>query len=160
MCLVMYMWNSWAEDVPKDALRLATMWVYVCKADKFSARLVVLGNRAPPSEIPTSSPTPRSSVWKFLFAIGVKLGLWAGSLVFRPLRLPSKQRKGERVAACVCRTLDRRFRRHCTIRLVGRVRRRLLQTIRRGRLGPHLTMDGNGNDVGTRRPVHDTHQTM
>ena len=62
------------EDLPKDALRLATMWVYVCKADKFSARLVVLGNRAPPSEIPTSSPTPRSSVWKFLFAIGVKLG--------------------------------------------------------------------------------------
>ena len=62
------------QDLPKHALRLATMWVFVCKPDKFSARLVVLGNRAPPSEVPTSSPTPRSPIWKFLFALGVKLG--------------------------------------------------------------------------------------
>ena len=62
------------DDLPKNAQRLRTMWVYVCKPDKFSARIVVLGNRAPPSEVPTSSPTPRSPVWKFLFALGVKLG--------------------------------------------------------------------------------------
>ena len=40
------------SDVPKGALRLATMWVFVCKPDKFSARLVVLGNRAPPPDVP------------------------------------------------------------------------------------------------------------
>ena len=62
------------KDVPPDALRLPTMWVFVVKPDKFSARLVVLGNRATPSDIPTASPTPRSPVWKFLFALGVKMG--------------------------------------------------------------------------------------
>ena len=30
--------------------------------------------RAPPTDAPTSSPTPRSPVWKFLFALGVKMG--------------------------------------------------------------------------------------
>ena len=50
------------QDVPPGALRLPTMWVFVIKPDKFSARLVVLGNRAGPADVPTAAPTPRASV--------------------------------------------------------------------------------------------------
>ena len=31
-------------DIPPGALRLPTMWVFVLKPDKFSARIVALGN--------------------------------------------------------------------------------------------------------------------
>ena len=62
------------QDLPADALILHHMWIYVVKVDKFSARLVVLGNHAPPTDTQTSSPTPRAPVWKFLFSLAVKMG--------------------------------------------------------------------------------------
>jgi hypothetical protein len=54
---------------------LPCMWIFTIKPDKFKARLCIVGSRSKVREdLQRSSPTPRCSMWKLVFAIGVKLG--------------------------------------------------------------------------------------
>ena len=76
-----FVFKKW-QLVPKDALILPTIWVYRIKVEKFKARLCCLGNQAPDTDgvYETAAPVVRTTTWKLMFAVAVKVNLVIGGI--------------------------------------------------------------------------------